>query len=293
MKEKNEMTELEFDFKSIGFITLFTGVYYSTFFHIIEGLTLNITNYIFFGIIVISGTLGVIIAPERRNKFSLFVNTVMPFEIITIVLYYSELKAVIYICLAVALMISAKCTISLARKPIRTDNKEKKRKIKLRRLCFCGPYIRSTFAVVFVGVLVGLMVISYIIPSAVAMFDGEKAVVPSSENYHENTIKGNYERLSALLNEDEWNTYSEKEKSAVLQLVCNIEATFLGLDHELNLKIDNTRQISGAYNEKTHTITICNLEEYAPKELLDTICHESYHAMQWKVIEIYNNLPEQ
>ena len=291
MKEKNKMDELEFDVKSIGFITVFAWLYYSAFFRVVEGLTLDITNWIFYGVLAASAGFGVIITSERRNKFSMFVNTVIPFEIITIILYYSELKVVVYICLAVALIISAEIIISLVRKPIKTANKEKRKKIKFRRLSFCGHYIRNTFAVVFVGVLVSLLVISFITPSVTTMFDGEKAVVPSSENYLENTIKGNYERLSVLLNEDEWKTLSVKEKSAVLQVVCNIEATFLGLDHELNLKIDNTRQISGAYNEKTHTITICSIDTYSPDAVVkvyDCLPSESQdlyyfaNAMFWK-----------
>lgn len=292
MKEKNTMSELEFDIKTIGFAVAFAWIYNLTFFRVIEGLTLDTTNWVFYGVLSIFTGVGAFITSERRNKFSLFVNIVVPFEIITIALYYSELKVVVYICLAIALLISTECIVSLVKKPIRTNNKEKRKRIKLHRLSFCGHYIRNTFAVVFVGVLVSLLVVSFVIPSVTTMLDGEKAVVPSSENYLENTIKGNYERLSVLLNEEEWNALSVKEKSAVLQLVCNIEATFLGLDHELNLKIDNTRKISGAYNENTHTITICNIEEYSPEDLLDTICHEAYHAMERAVVDVYDSLPE-
>lgn len=293
MKENNTMSELEFDIKTIGFAVAFAWIYNLTFFRVIEGLTLDTTNWLFYGVLSIFTGVGAFITSERRNKFSLFVNTVIPFEIITIALYYSELKIIVYICLAIALLISTECIVSLVRKPIRTNNKEKRKRIKKRRLSFCGHYIRNTFAVVFVGVLAGLMAISFIFPSAVAMFDGEKAIVPSGENYLENTIKGNYERLSVLLNEDEWKALSVKEKSAVLQLVCNIEAIFLGLDHELNLKIDNTRQISGAYNEKTHIITICGIDTYSPDDLLDTICHEAYHAMEHAVVKVYDSLPSE
>lgn len=134
MKEKNKMNEFEFDVKSIGFITVFAWLYYSAFFRVVEGLTLDITNWIFYGVIAASAGFGVIITSERRNKFSLFVNTVIPFEIITIILYCNELKVVVYICLAVALIISAECIISLVRKPIRTANKEKRKKIKFRSL---------------------------------------------------------------------------------------------------------------------------------------------------------------
>ena len=293
MKEKNTMSELEFDIKTIGFVVAFAWIYNLTFFRVIEGLTLDITNWVFYGILSVSMGIGVFVTSERRNKFSLFVNTVIPFEIITIALYYSELKIIVYICLAIALLISTECMVSLVRKPIRTNNKEKRKRIKMRRLSFCGHYVRNTFAIVFVGVLVSLLVISFIIPSVTTMLDGKKSVVPSGENYLENTIKGNYERLSVLLDEDEWNALSVKEKSGVLQLVCNIEATFLGLDHELNLKIDNTRQISGAYNEKTHTITICGIDTYSPDDLLDTICHEAYHAMEHAVVKVYDSLPSE
>ena len=293
MKEKNKMNEFEFDVKSIGIIIVFAWLYYSAFFRVVEGLTLDITNWIFYGVIAASAGFGVIITSERRNKISMFVNTVLPLEIITIILYYSELKAVVYICLAVALIISAEIIISLVRKPIRTANKEKRKRIKLHRLSFCGHYVRNTFAIVFVGVLVSLLVISFITPSITTMFDGEKAIVPSYENYTENTIKSNYKELSVLLDEEEWKNLSTRKKSAVLQTVCNIEATFLGLDHELNLKIDNTRQISGAYNEKTHTITICGIDTYSPDDLLDTICHEAYHAMEHAVVKVYDSLPSE
>lgn len=291
MKKKNTMSELEFDIKTIGFAVAFAWIYNLTFFRVIEGLTLDTTNWVFYGVLSIFTGVGAFITSERRNKFSLFVNIVVPFEIITAILYYKELKIVICICSVLELLVLTELITSLVRKPIKTTNKEKRRKIRIKRLQACGHYIRNTSALMFVGVLIGLFVISFVIPSVTAMSDGEKAIVPSYENYTENTIKSNYKELSVLLDEEEWKNLSTRKKSAVLQTVCNIEATYLGLDHELNLKIDNTRNISGAYNEKKHTITICNVEE-SPEDLLDTICHEAYHAMEWAVVDVYDSLPE-
>lgn len=106
------------------------------------------------------------------------------------------------------------------------------------------------------------------------------------------TIAANIDTVSNLL-QDRWDTLDLNEKANTLQTVANIEASYLGLPHELNVKIDTLRESTIAqYDDRTHTITvsITYLESMPAEEMLDSICHESYHAYQHRLIDAYNSV---
>ena len=121
-------------------------------------------------------------------------------------------------------------------------------------------------------------------------FKTTTAEVPNSEA--EYTIAANIGTVSNLL-QDRWDTLNLNEKANTLQTVANIEASYLGLPHELNVKIDTLRESTIAqYDDRTHTITvsITYLESMPAEEMLDSICHESYHAYQHRLIDAYNSV---
>lgn len=109
------------------------------------------------------------------------------------------------------------------------------------------------------------------------------------------TISNNIDTI-LLLQEDEWNNLSVKEKLNTLQTVANIEAHYLGLPNELHVGADNLSEGTLAcYNDNTYTISIDidHLEKSSVYDVLDSCCHEAYHSYQHRLVDAYNTSDEQ
>ncbi len=90
------------------------------------------------------------------------------------------------------------------------------------------------------------------------------------------------------LEETVWNTLSEKEKLNVLQVVLNIETTYLGI-HPVVLCSDESMRggYLGVYLSEEERIHINReyLRTASPQECVQTICHEARHAYQQSVVD--------
>lgn len=120
----------------------------------------------------------------------------------------------------------------------------------------------------------------------------EKAANPTR---HTVTISENIETV-CLLQEDEWDRLSVQERLDVLQVIANIEASYLGLPHELNVfstVMDD--DLSGYYNDATHSIYL-NLDDLSygsAHDALDTLTHEAYHAYEHRLVDLYEEISEE
>jgi len=109
------------------------------------------------------------------------------------------------------------------------------------------------------------------------------------------TIANNIEYISIFF-DGSWQKCSQERKTTAIQIVANIECRYLGLPHELNVITtclpENTL---GSYDDKTHTIqiNIGHFEDSEPIEILNTICHEAYHAYQNRLVDAYDDIDEQ
>ena len=109
------------------------------------------------------------------------------------------------------------------------------------------------------------------------------------------TIANNIDTVCQL-QEEEWETMSVQERLDVLQVIANIEASYLGLPHELNVfsaVMDETT--GGYYTDATHSICI-NLEALSygtAHEVLDTLAHEAYHAYEHRLVDLYEDVSPQ
>ena len=69
---------------------------------------------------------------------------------------------------------------------------------------------------------------------------------------------------------------------------------YLGLPHELNVRLGPLQEDNLAnYDDKTHVITV-NIDhiEYDPPEtILDSVCHECFHAHQRRACDAYETIP--
>ena len=110
----------------------------------------------------------------------------------------------------------------------------------------------------------------------------------------ENTIESNIETL-ALLQEDTWSDLSMTDRIDVLQTVADIEAAYWGLPHKLTVITSHTPEnILGHYIDHIHTITIGtnHLQHGNPRDILETLTHEAYHAYEYRLADVYEDVSD-
>lgn len=97
------------------------------------------------------------------------------------------------------------------------------------------------------------------------------------------------------LQEDVWKTLSPEERLKVLQCVANCEARYLGIWTPLTVKVtEMSDPLGGFYRDTERTIYI-NRESFlnnSAEKLVETVCHESYHAYSHRLVDLYLNADE-
>lgn len=99
-----------------------------------------------------------------------------------------------------------------------------------------------------------------------------------------------------LFREASWHRLSVDEKTAALQVIANLELQRLGVPNEVKLAVRllpaNTY---ASYDDTNRTVSINadNLAELPPERMLETVCHEIYHAYQSCLIRLYVEAPEE
>ncbi len=108
------------------------------------------------------------------------------------------------------------------------------------------------------------------------------------------TIANNMDTI-LLLQKEEWGKLNQEERVEVLQCICNIETSYLGLNKTIRiLPLEMDEGINGSFSNTSNDlkISIKLLENDDPHEALGTVCHEMFHAAQFRYVEIYNSLDE-
>lgn len=119
-------------------------------------------------------------------------------------------------------------------------------------------------------------------------------LVSNASDAEEWTVKNNIDTVQ-LLREEAWKELNPQQKLDVLGVVLNIEIRYLGLNHEVYLKSSVLNGETAAhYNHKDHEIVIDlgQLETASAADVLDSLCHECYHAYQYQIIALYEDTPE-
>ena len=95
-----------------------------------------------------------------------------------------------------------------------------------------------------------------------------------------------------LLQEDKWCHLDATERLNVMKTIADIEPNYLGFP-EVSVCAEVLKEHNlGHYNNTTRTITL-NLSYLVTADahtMLTTVCHESYHAYQHRLVEVYDEL---
>lgn len=250
------------------------------------GLDFTMSRLLLWGIMI--GLLGLGIAltwGRRRNHLSMFVNLVLPLETYIALSYWPAVKRPFMAVGAAAGIVAFAYFLTVMCRKI--ENRGRCGVIFMRRLRY-GVLGGRTLA----ALCLTLLFIPVGVKAALGCDLFYPAVAPAASSAENHTIAGHLEELRKL-EEDTWETLDRAERLDLLQTVANIEDTYLGLPHELFVTAgDLPESIAGQYDDGTHTITLDAdyLMNRLARDVLDTVCHEAYHAYQHRLCDAYDSL---
>lgn len=275
----------EFIFNNIFWMLIAMVWYRGILFRCLEHQTLNTSKLILWGLVLASTSLGTILEiKHHRKSHNVFFNVVIGYGIYTAIAY-----AYIRPDLIKAVLIGIFLTVFIFFLLLHMIRWHNVRVYRLPISFKCRSMVVTAQRVAGIG-----FAIIIIVTGLARVFDATllKATEPpaNEQNIEEQTIANNMETLVVLYNGG-WEALTAQEKLNVLQTVANIEQRYLGLPHELNVGVeDKDGNTAGTYYDETHEILIstsCLLYD-SPWELVNTICHEAYHAYQHRLVDLWN-----
>lgn len=279
----------EFIFNNIFWMLIAMVWYRGLLFRCLEHQTLSTSKLILWGLVLASTFLGIILEiKHHRKSLNVFFNVVIGYGIYTAITY-AHIRPDLIKAVLIGIFLAVSVFFILLYM-IRWHNFRVYRRsisLKYRSMVVTAQKVAG----------IGFAIIITVTGSA-RIFDSTllKATVPpaNEQNIEEQTIENNMETLVALY-DGSWSALTAREKLNVLQTVANIEQRYLGLPHELNVEVeDQDGNTAGTYNDETHEILIstkCLLYD-SPWELVNTICHEAYHAYQHRLVDLWNHADE-
>lgn len=294
MTNKNTMSKGGYVFEHLWIGLFLIGLYRRTCFRTIDGYSYAQSKYILWAMVISAIVVGAgITMSKRRNYLSIVVTCLIPFELFTVIVYapyYTKqlrITAVLTVVLLGAYLLLLLSGQYSARRPKGTQIKRRLANWALGgrtigAFCFSW-FLLFIFGAVFLG--------DPIMTPAVAA-----ATRTSGTEY---SIERNIDDIRKL-DEDIWTDLEVREKLGVLQVVANIERDRLGISKELNVSADvlldddDDTYTCAHYDEARHRITVDlrYMETGTAEELLNTVCHECYHAYEYSMAELYGMLPE-
>ena len=286
MTRSNKLSELEYVIAMMQWSILEMILYRNIVFRTIHGLSLAWSRGILWGMLLFLVSLGTLLSWNRfRNRISVATTTSLPFIIYTLISFWKSVHVLFYVFISVGVALSIAYLVLLWS---RGNNGLSKAKLKRR--------IWKSFVSVRNIIVTSLAVIPIIIGISF-MFSSGYAAAKTTPKYSgdENKLANNIEIVSKLDNEI-WPGLSTKEKLEVLQTVANVEARYLGLPHELNVQLGALQEDNlASYDDRSHIITISvdHIEFSSPEEILDSLCHECYHAHQRRACDAYDTMDDE
>ena len=289
VREKNKLGEIEFIFEHI-FWTLIAMIWYKNIlFRCVGNASFFESKVVLWSGIVICSIIGICINMKRnRNYLSIAQNISIAFGIYAIITYMSICPKFIGILLLAMSALLTTCIVLILFR--RIPNRKRAKNIIKKRF---QNILKSGRTIISMGCAVLLIALggSVIFRSSILQAFANEA---KQEVKGEYTISNKMEELQNL-KADTWGKLTVQEKLNVLQIVANIERNYLGLPNELIVGAANlSENLNAYYNNQTHEIVL-NMDyvlEASSWQLVQTVCHESYHSYQYRLIEVYDGADE-
>ena len=264
--------------------------YRSVLFTAVPGMTVKQSKIILWVLVSTLVAFGCIITTKkRRNDLSLFTNILLPYELYAVVTYRTYLPKLVWSSVLLASMLSL-AFIVLGMLPM-TGSEPRNAEGWKHQVIHSLLGVR-TIAAVCILILIVPVGISNIF--GLGLMTTKTPLVSAASEAEEWTVKNNIDTV-CLPREEEWKKLNSQQKLDVLGVVLNIEIRYLGLNHEVYLKSSVLNGETAAhYSHKDHEIVIDlgQLETASAADVLDSLCHECYHAYQYQMIALYEDTPE-
>ena len=283
MRTRNTKSKLGFVLDHVYWGILGYLWYRPSLFRCLEGYTGHESKMYLLGMILIYSVLGIVFEFDKaRTNLNVFFNLVAGFGLYTVFAYLPIKRKMILTFLIMSGIIALiYSSLILFR---RIKNKEKYNLILKRRLL---AVLGRTRIILCTSLSCLILVIG------VHAFAGtlvKSSVTPTKWDDEGETIEKNITML-VLLDEDKWYSLSLDHKLSVLQTVANIERCSLRIPHELNVKAENLDgDLQGYYSDGEHKVVV-NMDSLLydpPYDLVNAVAHESYHSLEYRLIDAYN-----
>lgn len=290
MNNKNTMGLKRFFYSHLFWGSLFMYWFRVTTFRVADPLSLTQSKFLLWGLVICCTLLGIgLTCKLRRNHLSILVNIALPFELYTLYTYRSCLSQQILISLIAAVILSVAYIFIISTAKI--SSHRPRALIISKRIKHCLLGMRTITSCCLL-----LIVASVAAGTLFGVSLTKSSVSPAKEDDDSVWTIANNIDLVCRFSETKWYTLSSEEKTTAMQVIANIECRYLGLPHELTLI---TASLPGntlaSYDDRTHTIKIDidHFEESPPEEIIDSICHEAYHAYQYRLCDAYDSMDDQ
>ncbi len=241
---------------------------------------------------IICTVAGVVLTfKNRRNRLSVMVNALFPYGVYAALSMYGIYTARVIVAVVIAAVLCAFFIFMVAIRPRRSRSRSLVSVIAFRlKHCVLGARTIVTLCALIIIIPVAL---NSVLGKGVYTESGDRA--PYTEAPQEWTIDNKMDTVK-LLKEENWGNLTIDEKLDVIAVVKNIEMSSLGIAHEIYIKSESLGgSVLGCYSPSERSIAVDtdHLRSSTTLEVVETICHECFHAYQHQQVEVYNSVSEE
>lgn len=289
MKDHSTMTTTEFLFSIawkfvIGFIW-----YKNLLFRVMPQRDVYESIHLLLLMAAISACFFLIVMQRWKNGWTATACFVFPFGTYTLITYTTTSALFIHIVMPISLVLSVAYSIFLLSRRINHKGARARRKIVHNRIFRCLYSTSCIVTVAMMGVMIGIGWKGYFGTGLVSSVVEAESIHP--EIKEEDTIETNMDKVLKL-QPAIWEKLSTRERIDLLQIVCNIEAHYLGLSDPVVVQGDNLSPYTlGAYSDglKLIRINLNHIENDPVEEVLSTLLHEIHHSYEHRLAEAFDN----
>lgn len=290
MKDRSTMTTFEFLISvawkyAIGFIW-----YKNLLFRVLPHRDVYDSLQILLVMMLISAGFFMIVMNRRKNGWTATACFVLPFGIYTILTYSTTSTLFIRAVLVTSILLSVAYSFFLFTRKINHKGKNARRKVLRIRLSRCMYSVSCIMAVAMLTLMVGIGWNGYFGTGLVT--SSVKAEGQQQDVEDEDTMEANMDAVLKL-QPVVWEDLNTHGRIDVLQIVCNIETHYLGLNDPVTVQGDNLSPYTlGSYSDAQRLIRINlnHIENDPVEDVLSTILHEIHHSYEHRLAEVFDNI---
>lgn len=290
MKNKNTLEASEYISKHFYWTMLLYLLYRNWLFCPVFELSVLWSTVLMLVTVAIGTVAGILLTLRcRRNYLSMACNVILSFGPYFLFSFWNVSRTRVVIgLLAAVLLIAGYLALMVA--VYRDQRKTRRRYFPAKRFFFACFLNTRTLAASVLTVILAVTLSGPFLGLAILQ-DKTEPVGSQPEAKEGATITANMDTV-LLLQDEYWQKLDATQRLAVLQTIARIEANYLGIEEtEVCSKVLN-EMTRGYYSHDTRTITLnlTYLSTADSQTMLETLCHECYHAYQFQLVEVYQRL---